>query len=181
MQTIQVAQISGIAGKIIGTIPVQTRGSITIKIVGNMLQVQKETFYGLETEETIIPIEEVKAIETGEGCTWWLFYLGSVPLILGSVPLILGGFSGYFLIGIIFIVLAFVVKQRRIIIYTSKIDLILFYKKTEKIAPFKTALLEFICSKTATAKTANIPKPPQTIPSPPQTPPSSPPRALGKK
>ncbi len=109
MKSKSVTQISGIPGQLVGLVPVRTSGTGTLKIVG---------------KEIIIPIQNVKAVEIGEGCTWWLLVLGILTL-------------GFFFIGIIFIVLAFVVKQRYIAIYTSRNNLILFCTKNDKINQFR--------------------------------------------
>jgi hypothetical protein len=103
MKSKSVTQISGIPGQLVGLVPVRTSGTGTLKIVGDTLQGNFNSFFDLEIKEIIIPIQNVKAVEIGEGCTWWLLVLGILTL-------------GFFFIGIIFIVLAFVVKQRYIAI-----------------------------------------------------------------
>ncbi|MEK0188982.1 hypothetical protein, partial [Microcoleus anatoxicus] len=113
MKSKSVTQITGIPGQLVGAVPVRTSGTGTLKIVGDTLQGNFTSFFGLEIKEIVIPIQNVKAVEIGEGCTWWLLGLGILTL-------------GFFFIGIIFIVLAFVVKQRYIAIYTSSNNLILF-------------------------------------------------------
>lgn len=147
MKANHITQINGTSGQLIGVVPVQTNGTVTLKIAGDTLQFRDETFFGLETKEVFIPIEDVRAIEIGEGCTWWLFWLGIL-------------FIFTFFIGIIFIVLAFIVKQRYMIIYTSKLNLIIFYKKSEKVGSFRTAVLEARQSKPATIPKQPTPPPP---------------------
>ena len=151
MKSNSVTQISGTTGKFIGVIAVQTSGNLTIKIVGDTLQTKSEEFFGLETKEIAVPIQDVKAVEIGEGCTWWLFWLGIFTL--------------WFFIGIIFIVLAFVVKQRYIAIYTTRTNVILFYRKTERVEQFRNAVIE-----ACRPKPTYIPRPSQSPPPPPSLP-----------
>lgn len=121
--------IRGYAGKFVGVVPFQTRYDLTLRMTEQFLQAQIKGFFGLETEDLSIPLKELRAVKLGQGCTWWLFWLG-FPFIL---------FWG---LGVIGIVLAFIIKQRYLMIYTTSEVIILFYEKGEKIAPFKTAVLE---------------------------------------
>ena len=148
MKSNSITQISGTSGKFIGVVAVQTSGSLTMKIVGDTLQTKSEEFFGLETKEIVVPIQDVKGVEIGEGCSWWLFWLGIFTLWL-------------FFIGIIFIVLAFIVKQRYIAIYTTRTNLILFYKKSERVEQFRNAVLE-----ACRPKPTHISRPSQSPPPP---------------
>ena len=44
MKSNQVIQISGTPGQIVGIVPVQSNGTITVKLVGEMLQISSESF-----------------------------------------------------------------------------------------------------------------------------------------
>ncbi len=134
----------------IGGVAIQTSGSLTMKIVGDTLQTKSEEFFGLETKEIFVPIQDVKGVEIGEGCTWWLLWLGISTL--------------WFFIGIIFIVLAFVVKQRYIAIYTTRNNLILFYRKTERVEQFRNAVLEACRPKPPIPRSSQSPPPPPSLP-----------------
>jgi len=151
MKANSITQISGTSGQFVGVVAVQTSGSLTIKIVGDTLQTKSEEFFGLETKEIVVPIQDVKGVEIGEGCTWSLFWLGIFTL--------------WFFIGIIFIVLAFVIKQRYIAIYTTRTNVILFYKKSERVEQFRNAVLE-----ACRPKPTYIPRPSQPPPPPPSLP-----------
>jgi hypothetical protein len=70
MKSTSITQISGNSGQFVGVIAVPTSGNLTIKIVGDTLQTKSEEFLGLETKEIVVPIQDVKAVEIGEGCTW---------------------------------------------------------------------------------------------------------------
>ena len=148
MKSKSVTQISGIPGQLVGLVPVRTSGTGTLKIVGDTLQGNFNSFFDLEIKEIVIPIQNVKAVEIGEGCTWWLFWLGICTL--------------WFFIGIIFIVLAFVVKQRYIAIYTTRTNVILFYRKTERVEQFRNAVIE-----ACRPKPSYIPRSSQSPPAPP--------------
>ncbi|MEG4326310.1 hypothetical protein [Microcoleus sp. herbarium5] len=152
MKSKSVTQISGIPGQLVGAVPVRTNGTGTLKILGDTLQANFDSFFGLEIKEIVIPIQDVKAVEIGEGCTWWLLALGISTL-------------WFFFIGIIFIVLAFIVKQRYITIYTSRINLIMFYTKTDRINHFRNEIIE-ACH----PKPSYIPRPSQSPPPPPSLP-----------
>lgn len=149
MKSKSVTQISGIPGQLVGAVPVRTSGTGTIKIVGDTLQGNFTSFFGLEIKEIVIPIQNVKAVEIGEGCTWWLLGLGILTL-------------GFFFIGIIFIVLAFVVKQRYIAIYTSSSNLILFCTKNDKVNQFRNEIIE-----ACRPRPTYIPRSSQSPPAPP--------------
>lgn len=151
MKSNSITQISGTSGQFVGVVAVQTSGNLTIKIVGDTLQTKSEEFFGLETKEIVVPIQDVKGVEIGEGCTWSLFWLGIFTL--------------WFFIGIIFIVLAFVIKQRYIAIYTTRTNVILFYKKSERVEQFRNAVLE-----ACRPKPTYIPRPSQSPPPPPSLP-----------
>ena len=75
MKSKSVTQISGLPGQLVGAVPLRTSGTATIKIVGDTLQGNFTSFFGLEIKEIIIPIQNVQAVEIGEGCTWWLLGL----------------------------------------------------------------------------------------------------------
>lgn len=149
MKSKSVTQITGIPGQLVGAVPVRTSGTGTLKIVGDTLQGNFTSFFGLEIKEIVIPIQNVKAVEIGEGCTWWLLGLGILTI-------------GIFFIGIIFIVLAFVVKQRYIAIYTSSNNLILFCTKNDKINQFRNEIIE-----ACRPKPPYIPRSSQSPPAPP--------------
>ena len=150
MKANSIPQISGNTGKLVGLTPVQTSGSLTMKLVGDTLQIKSEEFYGLETKDIVVPVQDVKGVEIGEGCTWWLFWLGIVTL--------------WVWIGIIFIVLAFIVKQRYIVIYTTRSNLILFYKKSERVEPFRNAVIEACRPKPNIPRVSPAPPPPPSVP-----------------
>lgn len=141
-----ITEVRGIPGKMLGVVPIPTSGSMRLKLTGDLLITREEILFGLETKETSIPVREIKAIEIGEGCNWFLFWLGIPTLLI-------------FFIGVIFIVLAFVIKQRYVLIYTHSINLIMFYDKAEKIEPFKSAVLAAFQSR-GNAPLRSVPPPP---------------------
>ncbi|MBK4730205.1 hypothetical protein JJD41_10080 [Oxynema sp. CENA135] len=145
MQSDRNAQINGNPGKIVGMIPIRTNGSMRIRLNGDMVQAYSDSFFGLENEEFFIPVREVKAIQIGQGCTWWLFWLGLPTLTI--------------FVGVVLIILAFIVKQRYLVLHTSQVTLIIFYKRTEKVAQFRNAILE-----ARHPKKPPIPKPPAPHP-----------------
>lgn len=111
------AEISGRPGIAWGNVivPASGRSKIKIKVLGDMLQTNIDLAYGLEKKEIITPIVDVKSVEISEGRLWWLLGLGFTTLFL------------YF-IGVIFIILFFVIKQR----WIKHIIVSLDYAKAER-------------------------------------------------
>ncbi len=152
------AEINGRPGVIWGNVivPASGRSKIKIKVVGDLLQTNVNLAYGLEKKEILTSIQDVSSVEIAEGCLWWLLGLGFLTL--------------FYLIGIIFIVLFFVIKQRWIVVYTSSVNIILFYKKTESIEQFRNTVLAIkrhlstpqTPKGSGTRPSAQNPMPPQT-------------------
>lgn len=124
------AEINGRPGVVWGNIIVPANGNskIKIKIVRDLLQTNVKLAYGLEKKDILTPISDVSSIEIVEGRLWWLLWLGITTLFM-------------YLIGIIFIILFFVIKQRWIIFHTESMSLILFYKKSESVEEFRQTVL----------------------------------------
>jgi hypothetical protein len=122
------AEINGRPGVIWGNVivPASGRSKIKIKVIGDLLQTHVHLAFGLEKKEILTSIQDVRSIEIVEGRLWWLLGLGILTLLN--------------LIGIIFIFLFFVLKQRWIVIYTSNVHLILFYKETENVEQFRNTV-----------------------------------------
>jgi hypothetical protein len=122
-------EISGKPGLVWGNIivPSAGRSKITIKIVGDLLQTNIQSSYGLEKKDIQSRIQDIKSIEIASGPLNWL-------LVLGILTLSLYGF------GIIFIIFYFF-KQKWLIIYTSSINIVVFYKKNQDVEKFRTKLL----------------------------------------
>lgn len=147
------AEINGRPGIAWGNVivPASGRSKIKIKVLGDMLQTNIDLAYGLEKKEIITPIVDVKSVEISEGRLWWLLGLGFTTLFV------------YF-IGVIFIILFFVIKQRWIVVYTSSINLVLFYSKnTGTIEQFRHTVLSI----NRQLKTPTISRTNNTAPPPP--------------
>ncbi len=69
MKSKSVTQISDLPGQLVGAVPLRTSDMGTLKIVGDTLQGNFTSFFGLEIKEIVIPIQDIKAVEIGEGCT----------------------------------------------------------------------------------------------------------------
>jgi hypothetical protein len=124
-----VTEIKGRPGIIWGKLVVPTgiRSRITIKLIGNLLQSNVRLAFGLENKEIKTRLQDIGSIEIAEGRLWWLLWIG-IPTLFP------------YLIGIIFIVLFFVIKQRWLVIYTKSVNLIVFYKRGENIEQFREAV-----------------------------------------
>lgn len=109
-------------------IPANGNSKIKIRVVRDLLQTNVKLAFGLENKDILTPISDISSIEIVEGRLWWLLWLGFTTLFM------------YF-IGIIFIVLFFVIKQRWIVIYTKSINLTLFHKKSENVEQFRQTVL----------------------------------------
>lgn len=121
-----VTEIKGRPGIIWGklVVPTGVRSRITIKLIGNLLQSNVRLAFGLENKEIKTRLQDIGSIEIAEGRLWWLLWLG-IPTLFP-----------YF-IGVIFIALFFLIKQRWLVIYTKSVNLIVFYKRGENIEQFR--------------------------------------------
>ncbi|MTJ14786.1 hypothetical protein FJR11_19840 [Anabaena sp. UHCC 0187] len=145
-------EINGKPGLLWGNLIVPGSGRLKIKIVGDLLHTNTESYYKLEKKDIQTRIQDVKSIEIASGPLSWLLGLGIFTLPWG--------------IGIIFLILYFFIKQNWLIIYTTNISIIVFYKKTQDVEGFRTRVLTL-------ARQLNSP-------SLPRTPPPVPPRLPGQ-
>ncbi|MEQ8970391.1 MAG: hypothetical protein RIE73_08345 [Coleofasciculus sp. C1-SOL-03] len=124
-----VTEIKGKSGIIWGNVvvPASGRSKITIKLLDDLLQTRIKLAYGLENKEIHTRLDDIGSIEIVEGRLWWLLWLGLATI--------------WFYLGIIFIVLFFLIKQRWIVIYTKSINLVVFYKEAENVEQFRTTIL----------------------------------------
>jgi hypothetical protein len=127
-----VTEIKGRPGIVLGNLVVPTgvRSRITVKLVGDLLQSNVRLAFGLENKEIKTRVQDISSIEVAEGRLWWLLWIGVATL--------------YLLIGVIFIVLFFVVKQRWLIIYTNSVKLVVFHKRAESVEQFREAVFAAI-------------------------------------
>lgn len=98
-----------------------------MRISGDMLQISTESWWGLEKKQVCARIQNLDSIELAEGRLWWLLILG-----ISTVT---------FLVGIIFIVLFFIIKEHWIAIHINSTTSILFYKKKDNAKEFCANLL----------------------------------------
>ncbi|MBD2666674.1 hypothetical protein [Richelia sinica] len=147
-------EINGKPGLVWGNliVPAAGRSKITVKIVGDLLQTNIQSSYGLEKRNIQTRIQDVKSIEIASGPLNWLLVLGFLTLLWG--------------IGIIFIILYCFIRQNWLIVYTGTISIIVFYKKTQDVERFRSTVLKL-------ARQLNSP-------SLPRTPPPAPPRMPGQ-
>ena len=120
-------EINGKPGLLWGNLIVPGSGRLKIKIVGDLLHTNSESYYKLEKKDIQTRIQDIKSIEIASGPLSWLLGLGIFTLPWG--------------IGIIFIILYFFIKQNWLIIYTTNISIIVFYKKKQNVEEFRTRVL----------------------------------------
>lgn len=120
-------EINGRPGQVWGNFVSPASGKATMRIEGDMLRTITRTAYGLEKKEVHTRIQNIDSVELVEGRLWWLLFVGIFTLV--------------WIIGIVFIVLFFMLKQNWIVVHTPCANLILFYKKTENVQGFCTSLL----------------------------------------
>ena len=143
-------EINGNPGLLWGNLIVPGSGRLKIKIVGDLLHINSESYYKLETKDIQTRIQDIKSIEIASGPLSWLLGLGILTLPWG--------------IGIIFIILYFFIKQNWLIIYTTNISIIVFYNKTQDVEQFRNTVLRL-------ARQLNLPPLPRTQPpEPPRMP-----------
>lgn len=145
MKANSITEVTGKSGQLFGLVPVQAHSPRTLRLTDSVIISREKTFFNLETQEVTIPIQEIRGIQTGEGITWWLVWLGFLTLAV--------------YVGIIFIILGIVLKQRYLVVYTSSVHLILFYKETQKIEPFKAAILATFQSQNINSRRPPMPPP----------------------
>jgi hypothetical protein len=134
-----VTEIKGKPGIVWGNLVVPTgiRSRITIKLAGDLLQSNVKLAFGLENKEIKTRVQDIGSIEVAEGRLWWLLWIGIATL--------------HFLIGVVFIVLFFVIKQRWLIIYTKSVNLIVFYERTESVEQFRDAVFAALQENSSTS------------------------------
>jgi hypothetical protein len=153
MRTQTDIEIKGKPGLLWGNliVPAAGRAKITIKIVGDLLQTNISSSDGMEKKDIQTRIQDVKSIEIASGPLTWLLGLGIFTLF-------------FYGIGIIFIILYFFIRQKWLIIYTSTVNIIVFYKKTQNVEEFRSTVLKL-------ARQLNSPPLPRTQPpAPPRIP-----------
>lgn len=130
-------EIIGKPGQVWGTMVIPAGGKTTMRINGDILQTSTRVNYGLENKEVLTRIQNIDSIEVTEGLIWWLLIIGLITLS--------------FLIGVVFIVLFFVIKQKWLVIHTSSAALILFHNNTQQARDFRDKLM--IISRQLNSKT----------------------------
>lgn len=136
-----VTEIKGKPGIVLGNLvaPMGIGSRITIKLARDLLQSNVRLAFGLENKEIKTRVQDIGSIEVAEGRLWWLPWIGFATLSVSVV------------IGIIFIVLFFVIKQRWLIIYTKSVNLIVFYNRGENIEQFREAVFAALQENSSTS------------------------------
>ncbi len=146
-------EINGNPGLVWGNliVPDASRSKITVKIVGDLLQTNIESNYGLVKKDIQTRIQDVKSIEIASEPLNWLLILGLLTL-------------WFYFIGIIFIILYFFIKQKWLIIYTTTISIIVFYKKNQDVEKFRSIVLSLARQFNSPPSLSKIPPPPPRMP-----------------
>ncbi|MBD2057813.1 hypothetical protein H6F88_17605 [Oculatella sp. FACHB-28] len=126
-----VQEITGKPGNLIGKMIVPASGSITVRIVGDMLQAT--TKGSLEKRESWTRIQNIDCAEIVESPIWQLLAIG-IPLLLAGLPSVqYSSFGGLLLLaGIGCIAAFFLVKRRYLAIYSSRNTIPVFIQKPSK-------------------------------------------------
>jgi hypothetical protein len=122
-----VTEITGRPGQVWGTVVIPTGGKTTMRIVGDTLQTTTKVNFGLEKKEVFTRIQKIDSVEIVEGRIWWLLVLG-LATVMG-------------VIGFVFIVLFFAIKQNWIVVRSSTSSLILFHSDNSRVKQFCSNLL----------------------------------------
>lgn len=138
-----VREITGRPGQSWGYVVVPTSGKVTMRIVGDTLETNIATAYGLEKREVHTRIQRIETVEMVEGRLWWLLIIG-IPLL-------------FFFVGIIPIVLFFLLKQKWLVIHNVSGNLTLFYSDSKKVQDFCRTLMAI--SRQLNGKSAPAPAP----------------------
>lgn len=131
MQTNQrVIEITGAPAQTWGNVLIPLKGTITVKITGDTLQVTIKT--GLEKRESWTRIQNVDSIEILEAPIYALLSFGCFLIFIG-----LGTMNSSFIIGLLFVfggaaMIAFAIKSKRryLAIYSYRSTIAVFMKKS---------------------------------------------------
>lgn len=136
-----VTEIKGRPGIVWGNLvaPMGFRSRITVKLAGDLLQSNVRLAFGLENKEIKTRLQDISSIEVAEGRLWWLLWMGILTLFT-------------FVVGIIFIALFFLIKQRWLVIYTKSVNIVLFYKRGENVEQFREAIFAALQDASTSAK-----------------------------
>ena len=129
---VQKKELTGKPGNIWNGVVVPGGGKTVFLIEDDLLVVKTVTAFGLEKKTVYTKLSDVGSIELCQGRLWWLIVFGITTL--------------FFVVGIIFIVLFFFLKQKWITVRCSTVSLILFYNKQADAEAFKDTLLAEITS-----------------------------------
>jgi len=136
-----VQEITGKPGNLIGKMIVPASGSITVRIVGDMLQAT--TKGTLEKRDSWTRIQNIDCAEIVESPIWQLLGIG-IPLLLAGLPSVeYSDFGGLLLLaGIGCIAAFFLVKRRYLAIYSSRNTIPVFIQKpSETYQQFAMAVM----------------------------------------
>lgn len=82
-------EINGKPGLLWGNLIVPGSGRLKIKIVGDLLHINSESYYKLETKDIQTRIQDIKSIEIASGPLSWLLVLGILTIGLYGLGIIL--------------------------------------------------------------------------------------------
>ncbi len=129
---VQKKELTGKPGNVWNGVVVPGGGKTAFLIEDDLLIAKTVTTFGLERKTSYTKLSDVGSIELCQGRLWWLIPLGITTL--------------FFVVGIIFIILFFFIKQKWIAVHCGSVTLTLFYKKQPDAEAFKDTLLAEIMS-----------------------------------
>lgn len=129
---VQKKELTGKPGNVWNGVVVPGGGKTAFFIEDDLLIAKTVTTFGLEKKTIYTKLSDVGSIELCQGRLWWLIVLG-IPTL-------------FFLVGFIFILLFFFLKQKWITVHCGSVSLNLFYKQQSDAEAFKDTLLAEIMS-----------------------------------
>ncbi len=136
-------EVTGRVGKVIGNILVPAKGIITVRIVGDTLQISTKS--GLEKSESWIRIQNIDSIQITEAPEYTLLGVGIFLALGGLIKLLLDVFLGFMLLAIggACIAYAFINKRRLLAIYSIRQTIAIFMNHSlDSYQQFAKNLLE---------------------------------------
>jgi len=124
---VQKKELAGKPGNVWNGVVVPGSGKTAFAIEDDLLIAKTVTTFGLERKTIYTKLSDVGSIELCQGRLWWLIFLG-IPTL-------------FFVVGIIFIIAFFFIKQKWIAVHCRSVTLILFYNKQPDAEAFKDTLL----------------------------------------
>ncbi|WP_017303831.1 hypothetical protein [Spirulina subsalsa] len=111
-------KIQGTLGTSVGSLIVPRWGTITLELQGHLLYSQQESIFALESTKSYTVLSKIDSVEIVSGRIWWLLWLGLI--------------TSFLLLGILFIIAFFLIKQEWLLIVSGRTTYVLFFRRNNR-------------------------------------------------